>query len=455
MRKPVIINKYRRYKKKLIAEEHEREILSFTNIAERLSADGADISEVELAFRDYALSLGNEAFTAYISALPEHAPDCPECGEPMRKIDKRERGIVSLLGTGRFSRTYYGCKQCSAHAFPKDKALGLAGTQYTLGIKRVVSRLAVSDSFNSGSLTMRDICGVEVITKEVERIAERVGNAIEIKSKAMIEDIFSGKENFTPVTKEDDLTLYIEYDGTGVPVTKTETEGRAGKHEDGSAKTREMKVGCVFTQHSLDENFQPLRDEGSTTYFGAIETSDDFGQRVYAEAMQRGVYRAGRVVIIGDGAKWIWNIADMHFPEAIQIVDMFHAKEHICDLLKAVVPDESIRKSLKDQMYEILESGDITALTTAILSLPTKDQRYIEGKARYFTNNAHRMNYAAFKEQGLFVGSGVIEAGCKHVIGKRLKQSGMSWSVRGANSIAALRCCILSGTFTDEFLLAA
>jgi hypothetical protein len=252
--------------------------------------------------------------------------------------------------------------------------------------------------------------------------------------------------------------MYIEYDGTGIPARRSETAGIAGKQDDGTAKTREMKTGCIFTQHGTDKDGHPVRDRESTSYFAAIEKADDFGLRVYAEALHRGAKAARRVVIIGDGAKWVWNIADLHFPGATQIIDIYHAKEHICDLLKATVSDEGERNAMKGMMYDSLDAGDITTLTDMMACLPQDNeekQSLVKNEAAYFTNNARRMDYATFKKQGLFVGSGVIEAACKNVIGKRLKQSGMHWSVRGANSIAALRCRILSGGLGGELFMAA
>jgi hypothetical protein len=373
----------------------------------------------------------------------------------MTSQGKREKRIASMLGEGCISRTYYECGNCGAHAFPKDEALGMKGTSFTPGVKRAVARLAAHEPFESASQTLWTLCGINVCSKDTERIAESIGETIRAERKLLVEDAFSEDRDVVPVSGDPAPLMYIEYDGTGIPARKAETEGREGKAEDGSAKTREMKTGCIFTQHSTDDKGQPIRDKGSTSYFAAIEKADDFGRRVYAEAMRRGAGNAKRRVIIGDGAKWIWNIADTHFPGATQIVDLYHAKEHVCELLKKLIGEETERKPLKERMCTLLETGSIPALTAAMSVLPVEGREQSEllrTETAYFKNNAHRMNYASFRRQGLFVGSGVIEAGCKNVIGKRLKQSGMHWSVRGANSIAALRCAVISGHFDDRYL---
>jgi hypothetical protein len=283
------------------------------------------------------------------------------------------------------------------------------------------------------------------------RISETIGGEIEKENKENMETILSGNVDGPPAKPIP--TMYIEFDGTGIPVIKKELNGRRGKQEDGTSKSREAKMGCIFTQTAVDDEGHPVRDSDSTTYFGAIETAEDFGHRLYGEAVQRGVQGAEQVVVIGDGAKWIWNLAGLNFPGAIEIVDLFHAKEHVWELIKQLELDEKARLCYKKEWYALLEHGDITELTkkfAAFHATGDEQQKQIDREIGYFSDNAERMQYEKFKGMGLFVGSGVIEAACKNVIGKWLKQSGMHWSLSGANNIIALRCAVLSGSF-DNF----
>ena len=242
-------------------------------------------------------------------------------------------------------------------------------------------------------------------------------------------------------------------DGTGVPVVKKETLGRKGKGEDGQAKTREVKLGCVFTQTGIDDQSRPVRDEMSTSYTGSIETAEIFGQRIYREAMRRGMNFAGETVVIGDGAPWIWNIADEQFYGAIQIVDLFHAREHYWNVARAFFGHEKVRlQQWTEERRKELDDGRPEAVIVAIkscLTLYGHNQAICEREMCYFEKNKERMRYATFRKKGLFVGSGVLEAGCRTVVGQRLKQSGMHWTVKGANSIIALRCNILSNRWED------
>jgi hypothetical protein len=206
-------------------------------------------------------------------------------------------------------------------------------------------------------------------------------------------------------------------------------------------------------QTTTDEEGRPVRDEASTTYTAAIESAEEFGPRIYTEAWERGWSRAEKKVIIADGADWIRNIADQHFPGAIQIVDIFHARQHLWDLARALYPvDETKQKRWVMRQQAKLDSGEIEKLVRCLRSLDVANPELadkIRIEADYFERNAARMRYPEFRSQHLFIGSGVIEAGCKTVIGSRLKQSGMFWTVRGANAIIALRCHRLSGKFED------
>ena len=218
--------------------------------------------------------------------------------------------------------------------------------------------------------------------------------------------------------------------------------------------TREAKLGCVFTQTTWDQEGYPIRDPDSTTYTGAIETAEEFGKRIYLEAWKRGWSRAQKKVVVGDGAEWIWNLAAEHFPGAIQSVDLYHARQHLWELARRLHPHDEVSQKawMKIHQKRLLDKGEIEKLVELLRSIDTGNPEVAEKiriEADYFEKNAKRMRYPKFRRQHLFVGSGVIEAACKTVIGSRLKRSGMFWTVRGANAILALRCCHLNGRSED------
>jgi hypothetical protein len=237
-----------------------------------------------------------------------------------------------------------------------------------------------------------------------------------------------------------------------VPVLKRETEGRKGKGEDGIARTREAKLGALFTQTTTDKEGKPVRDEGSTTYVGQIQESASFGERLFAEAKRRGLMTAAVLVVLGDGAAWIWNPAAQYYLRATQVVDFYHAKEHLAALSKILFPsDKAKQEKWLAPLGDWLWVGDIEAILAQLRrqAYGGKKGDAIRKEIHYFDTNKERMRYFEFRQRGLFIGSGVVEAGCKSIIGQRLKQSGMHWSVRGANSIIARRCCVESRYFED------
>jgi hypothetical protein len=170
-------------------------------------------------------------------------------------------------------------------------------------------------------------------------------------------------------------------------------------------------------------------------------------------AGQRGWEHAAKKVVLADGAEWIWNLADLHFPGAIQIVDLYHARQHLWELARKLHPNDAVKqKAWMKKHQRLLDKGKIAKLVLTLRAIDSANSEVVEKlrvETNYFGRNAGRMRYPWYRRQHLLVGSGVIEAGCKNVIGSRLKQSGMFWTVRGANAIVALRCCRLNGQFED------
>ncbi len=365
-------------------------------------------------------------------------------------VEYRPKEVLTVLAPVQVQRAYYHCGPCAAGVIPKDQALDIAGTTFSPGVRRLMGRVGGKEAFAEGRRDLAELAGIVVTTKAVERVAEALG--AELETRAQQEQVQALAGTVLPLQAVP--TLYLALDGTGVPVVPHEVAGRPGKDGAGPAKTREVKLGCVFTQTGLDAKGRPRRDEASTTYVGAIESAEAFGRRLYAEAVRRGIQRAGRVIVLGDGAVWIWGIAEEHFPGATQIVDLYHAREHVAELGKLLYgPGSAEAKRWTAARGEDLDAGEVERLCAALGRLRPRGQEAQEAVRKtqgYFETNAARMRYAQFRRQGLFVGSGVVEAGCKTIVGLRLKQSGMRWTVRGANAIIALRCTDLSRRW-EEF----
>jgi hypothetical protein len=371
-----------------------------------------------------------------------------ECGQRMSSRGRRAKRLLTTLGRVPFARSFYQCERCRQGCYPDDAHLDIIKTTYSPGVRRLMARAGSQTQFAQAAQDLHCYAGLVLEPREIERVAEEVGRQVE----AWLSDQQEQLRQTGPVTfptLEPGAKLYVSFDGTGVPVRKTELLGRRGKQADGSARTREVKLGCVFTQVGLDQEGYPQRDADSTTYVGAMESSTLFGWRLYAEALRRGLNQAKTVIALTDGARYNRTIVQTHFPNAVHIVDLFHAYEHLTAIAQILWGQEAkAPKAWRD----LLEAGDIARLVRKAgthLPASARSKKAMLKQLGYFQKNAPQMCYAEYREKKFFVGSGVVEAGCRTVIGERLKQSGMRWSVRGANAIIARRCCILSGRFED------
>jgi len=405
-----------------------------------------------MAARRQALRLAARAFEQRLNAdRSDYAGPrlACTCGQAARYVDRRAKTLRSTLGPLRLERAYYHCEGCQRGFCPRDQTLGLRDTSFSPAVTRMVATVAALVSFEEGSQLLRELAGVEVQAKQVERTAEALGAEIAHDERQHTEPFPGGA---LP------STLYLGVDGTGVPMRASELAGHAGKQTDGSAKTREVKLCTVWSAEARDAEGNPVRDEGSVSYSAAIESAaaadtdrdrSEFAARVWREATRRRFEQAPRQVVIGDGAPWIWNLAQELFPGAVEIVDRFHVQEHLSNVSKALYPNHPKRaRQWAEQRHQELDAGRLSAVRQA---LGRHAARCEEARkcADYIRHNQHRMHYPEFQAQHLCTSSGVVEAGCKRAVTIRLKRGGMHWTVRGANAILALRCCRLSGRFED------
>jgi hypothetical protein len=225
---------------------------------------------------------------------------------------------------------------------------------------------------------------------------------------------------------------------------REELIGRKGKAPDGQAKTRMAALGCVFTQSKLDDKGQPLRDHASTTYLAGFESPSDFGIGLRREALRRGMASVKKVVLLVDGALGLEKMGYDYFPEAVHIVDNYHAIEHLETLLEALLTKNDSKRLARRRHHwrKLLYADGVERIIRQARkeAAGTPREEAVEAQLGYFTHNIERMRYGTFRKMGLFIGSGVVEAGCRSVIGQRCKQSGMFWTEEGAAAIMSLRC---------------
>ena len=422
---------------------------------ERRKTGRLDLEAIELAVRTALHQAGATALSQLLefeAPAPEERKRACDCGRQAQYHELRSKTILTVVGEVTVTRPYYLCPHCQQGQFPADRELDIENTEQSPGVRRMQALVGQEVPFDHGRQQMEWLAGLKVTAKAVERAAEAIGE--DIAQREQQERQRAVQLDLPVIVGEPVPILYVQMDGTGVPVVKKETVDRKGKRDGQAAHTREAKLGCVFTQTRCDQDGYPIRDPDSTTYTGAIETAEEFGKRLYVEACKRGWCRAAKKVVLGDGAEWIWNLAQQHFPGAIQIVDLYHARQHVWDLARQLHPHDEKRRNawIGRHQKRWLDKGKIQKLVHSLRSIqcpdPHLDQKF-RTEADYFASNAARMRYPQFRKQHLFIGSGVVEAGCKTVVGQRLKRSGMFWTIRGANAILALRYTYLNRRFED------
>jgi len=406
---------------------------------------GGGLETVELAIRTAMTGLGGR--------LREDLPGLDTgyrgpragggAGHEAEVVSCRAKAIDTVPGPVRLRRAGYHCATCRHGAAPKDAELGVAGrAPMSPGLVKMTARAAAAVPFAKAAGLLAGLAGIDLTTKRTGRSAEATGAATAAAIAAQTDAICARQVVPLPPPGPLPDMLYTAADGTGVPMVAADTEGRNGKAGDGQARTPEINLACLFTQTSLGGG-RPAGDPRSWSCRATFEPAARFGALVDAGARRRGSAHIRQLVVPGDGAVWIWNLADELFPAASQIVDLYHAREHAHDL--ATLATRLPRDSHPDWLAERLAepgTGNIPALPAAGRNLKFTGSLATERDRQpgYFETNAHPMRYAHLRSLGMFAGSGAAEAGGKAAIGQRLKLSGMRWTIPGAASIATLRC---------------
>jgi hypothetical protein len=406
-----------------------------------------------------------------------------KCGHDQKLVGYRIKKLLTMFGEVELKRAYYQCQmvegqeeeqgeKCSHGRAPTDEIWGVQGKRTTPGVQRAISYLCAMLTFEEAAETLRRFLPLKMSARQALNLMKPVGNALEAREDEEVKALFeeAGKsqtedhDQLSENVRKDIRRIYIEMDGVmerlrrgSVPMEKHEQEHKRDIY-------REMKVGAVFLAERGKERSKLAPDvwidtpePGSQHYVARRTARGGFDQLLYTLACQSGLKRAEQVVVVGDGAHWIWDLADEQFPGAVQIVDLYHAKEHIWQVAHAVFAQgASDAASWAEQACDLLVHGRIESLVAQICELPPippppgKSKSIPEQAVGYFTTNAERMRYPAFRAQGMHVGSGEALAACKTVVSTRLKRAGMRWTPEGLDALLPLRTAKLNRTY-DQF----
>lgn len=431
-------------------------------VADEAPDGGVGVLEaIERAAQASAAQIGLAAITGVLDWASTHTPARAACpgaadlgadgadaaGHDARLVARRPKTVRTLLGPVDLVRGYYHCAGCRRGFAPLDTRLGVQGGSLSPGLERACAlagaEMPYAKSFEFiGTVTGLDLASTSTLARATRSEGTRARDLIAAEQQAARPGppAAAGTADGTGP----DL-CYIVLDGTGAPMLPRECQGRAGK-DGGRAGTREVKIGCFFTQSGTDPaTGDPVQDPGSATYISTFAPAAQFGAQAKGEYHRRGFDQIRQPVVLGDGAHWIWNIADLHFPQATQIVDYFHAHEHLADLTKLLTPTlDKDPAAFEQRLVDALDLGDTDAITTAVKDLHldhcapelVKPARTEVG---YFAAHRHRMQYADFKANGYYIGSGPVESACNTIVKQRAKRAGMHWSIHGLHPVLALR----------------
>jgi hypothetical protein len=346
--------------------------------------------------------------------------------------------VQCIFGCFQLRRDYYYHQGKKEGHYPADAALGLENGNTPALARLICLEGADESSYEKAEMHLRETGGIDFSARQIQRLVQTIGPHAQL---------WQERQALKPLPEAKAVPkFYISADATGVPMRTEELEGRAGKQPDGSAKHRMAYLGCVFTQTKNNEDGSPLRDHDSTTYVSSFDSIDEFGPMLRQEAIRRGLPLALTVILLIDGAAGLANMGRVCFPSAIQIVDFYHALEHAGQVLVALLGSKEhpqykkrlsrwARLLLRDGVEKLIAQARAECKGQSAAKIET-----VEKELNYFVTNVQRMQYGTFRGKGYFIGSGVVEAGCKTVIGARCKQSGMFWGQEGATNILAFRC---------------
>jgi hypothetical protein len=393
-----------------------------------------DAGAEEELFRRVGQQAAREALVRrWEQADPETEAECRGCRQRMKGLGQRSRQLRTLCGEVRIERRVYYCSSCQQTEAPLDRQLGLEQSGLTAGLARVVCRTALELAYQQSQHLLTDTLGFNPCSaREVERIAKQHGKMLEERqSESSGPEHKVGRTNPKPGSRS---RYCLAIDGVmiaGLPDTDTHC-----------VNWHEVKLATGFDPRQLQPPF----------YVAGREDAEGFGKRLWGQIEGHGLDERSFLEMLGDGAPWIWNLADTYLPGVPQLLDFYHAAEHLYATAEAVWPESAIAKRWWQQRLDQLRCGQ-EANFFAALQLLAKRHRTQDPVVspqrlwKYFQDNRERLNYRWALRRHLPIGSGQVESAARHIVQQRLKQSGMRWSDPGAQAILNLRTLHRNGEF--------
>jgi hypothetical protein len=474
---------------KVLLQEAEAEVRTLLQSLQTLRE--GDLKGLEQQIMASVFSLGRrwmeQVLTTSDAQAKEPAERTGACGHVQHLVGYRPRQVLTLLGKISFTRGYYQCclpaeeqtdeqkaeaenqSSCTHGEAPADERWGLHGQRTTAGVQQAVSYLCATSTLEEAAKDFSRLLPLQMSARQALTLLQPLGEALQEQEEEQMQRLWeeasqprSGSTQ-TPASQQKSIErLYIELDGVMARLRRGSVPMEEQQRKRKGDVYREIKVGAVFEASQGPERSRlapgVFVDQAKQKHYVARRSkAEDFGKLLYTLAVTHGLHQAQQVVALGDGAVWIWRLVAEHFPSAVQIVDLYHAREHVWKVARAVFgPNTPAGSAWAEQACRLLEEGNIEALVEEMVVLPPippeagASRSVPEIERDYFISNAARMRYPAFRQQGMQIGSGIVEASCKMVVSTRTKRCGMRWTPAGLDAVLALRTAVLNGTY-DAF----
>ena len=428
---------------------------NITTIAEMLSkeiqqelTDGHTLTDIEQATRRLVQEVGRQAIAIVVNSEEQPYPagevPCSGCDGMMPYVRRRSAQLRTLFGHMEVQRAYYLCPECHAGSCPLDQRLGLRPNEISAQLEQLAGMTGALLPFGKGRDLFESLTLVSLSDQTLGKATQAYGSAA-IQREQELLAVAHDEEELQRRKREvrRPSRLYGAFDAT-----KVHTRGVD------EYPWRDLKVGAWFEARGKP----PKKPDGewriqaeNIHYFADICPASEFGSLIWATGVRHHAQLAQELVILGDGAEWIWNLVAEHFPQAIQILDWFHATEYLMPVAKAAFTAEEARQDWVTQAKQALWEGMIDEVIAICLDLvrteDSSDPAFVA--ARYFDQNRQRMNYPYYRQQGYQIGSGTIESAAKQIGTMRMKVAGATWNETSARSVAKARAAYLSNEWDE------
>jgi hypothetical protein len=377
---------------------------------------------------------------------PPKAIPCAHCQGTAHYQRQREGTLLTMFGKVKYRRAYYTCPICHQGHYPLDERLGLRPNQMSAEVERLAGLVGVQTAFGKGSQLFEELTLVSLSDHSLDKSAQAYGRTVaEVEqhwhAEAADQEVqLRRKREARPV-----LRLYGAMDGALMHIRGDEENA-----------WRELKIGAWFQAKGQP----PKTPDGKwriqaedITYFADVCEAPTFGELLWASGLQRNANQAVELIFIGDGAAWIWRLVEQYFPDALQIVDWFHACEYVADVARHAFAEPKNRQDWLTAIRSALWEGELDGVIAACQALVQPDRDSDDDPAQkavtYFTNNRHRMDYPTYRKNGYQIGSGTIESAAKQIVAQRMKVTGAIWNLDSARLVAKARAAFLSDQWDD------